>query len=153
MGRTKDDYPEALRDVCVDFYALLDSRLQDVEERYSMGYQVVYDIEALQEQILTQDVYRLSDRWFGRFTGGTYFGIMSAHPWYESCPIQGEESIWEALLKYHGKFKGGKLVFRYNPKSPIDKWLRRHTSDGDTPINVETLFHFATRSFLERHEF
>ena len=151
MGRTKYDHPESLRDVRVDFYAILDPIIQEKEGTYDC--QVIYDPESLVEQILDQDVYRLSDRWFGRFTGGIYFGIMSAYPWYESCPIQDEESMWAALLKYHGAFKKGDLVFKYNPKSPIDKWLRKHTSDGDTPINVETLFRFAVKSFLEHYEF
>ena len=152
MGRTKYDDPEALRDVIVPFGEMLYKKVHDVMDIY-LEYDVIYDIETIQEQILAQDAYRLSDRWFSRFTGGIYFGIMSSYPWYDSCPIQGEEAIWAALLKYHGTFKDGNLVFKYNPESPIDKWLRRHTSDGDVPINVETLFHFAVRSFLEHYEF
>jgi hypothetical protein len=154
------EYPASLKEVKVDCGAILYPILHEYEEGAfdaEQPYGVRIDWESLDDMLDELTGYDIEDYWFSKFAGGScYWGIMSAYPWEQICDFGGpsEAALWGTLLRYHLDFNRNSHVikFKHNDGSPIGKWLRRHTSDGDVPINVETLFAAAVNTVIRQDE-
>lgn len=146
----RDDYPASLSKVKVPFLEKLWNKQDELNELNHPTYDVSCSPERLLECMQHLDEGTLSDEWYRGMTS-IWFGILSAYPW-DTCPSY-EEEIWKLILEKHTEIKKGNLVFKYNPESKIDKWLRKHTSDGDTPINVETIIKHGLDIAIKKGDF
>lgn len=142
------EYPKNLMEVKVWFAEVMDTEANRIDDQNGNMYEVSWKAEDLYKAIKALQMETLHKEWY-RGQGPSYWcGILSAYPW-ESCPGDDEEYIWMDLIKYHLAMRNGNLVFRYCKESPIDVWLHKHTSDGDTPINVETVFKHAMETAIK----
>lgn len=148
----KTEYPESLKEVKIEISKDFEAQILAVDE-YQIGYCAVLQIDCFQDLLEQLDPYQLYDFWMSRFTGGVYWsGILSYYPWEQIAGKHTEEDIWGLLLKYHVSVdaKTWTVTFKFNPKSPINTWLKFHSKDGDVPVNVETLFRTAIRYLFAR---
>lgn len=146
------DYPASLGKIRINIWELIDPVLDDMQEN-CIDCRVSFRIDELQELIEGIDEYQMSDYWFRGMTN-YYCGILSAWPWELIATSNNEERIWKYILEYHASVneKTGVLRFRFNNKSPINRWLHHYTSSGDVPINVQTILRFAIKYLIHRDE-
>lgn len=162
MSKAKPDF-QYLSQIFFDISELVQKHEETIGWLNDWNYQAVLRQDRLQEAIEGIDVYDLSSFWYRKFSGGM-MGILTAWPWdallyndrykHNGSKLGDEEDIWAVLLEYHYFVKDWTTVrFRYNKKSPLDKWLRRYanadTSGWNVTTNVETVMRVAIKYLFE----
>jgi len=148
---SEPEYPQSLKESFVEFSDLVNHDQEKLDANSNYEYDFGFNMDTFVDRLAQVDAVLLEEFWMKKFGPCYWSGIMSAYPWDQL--EYGELSIWKLLLKYHTVVdqKNWVVCFKHNDESPIGKWLRQHTSDGDVPYNVRTLFRTAVKYTLEKY--